>query len=595
LREEVLDRQHLREGNVTVAVKPKHVAILFRTLTHARDYLEALRRYEIPYLTEGEKHFYERQEIIDMVNLLRATADPHDQIALVGVLRSCLGGLTDRDLEQLARTRRLDYRLDPGREVAAAVPIYALLRDLHACLPTCTVAEAVEEVFSRAPLMELAAASMDGEQAVANLRKLRNLLVDLAARADVSWYGLVRTVAQRVAEPPDETESPLTEEGPEDPHADGAVRVLSIHKAKGLEFPVVILAELHRGKDGGRDRVFIKHDWCTGLVGVKAGETGTLTGVFLDAKLAERELAEQRRVLYVGMTRPRRRLILSAGIPSRRNRRGDSLLDLASQGFGVDFLNHDSATVKAGDHEVPLTIVAGKEVPLTRAGHESIWRESEEDLRTQQGLWESREQRWREAAEAVMFGTPTRIVKETDVQGSKVRRLPRGEDDDRGRQLGILVHRVLQSWDFSEEPGRLARQLAATGTGLPAGLCREAGEILAAFFGSDLYAELRRAIILGREVPFLMPWEASDARHSSLVTRHSSVMEGMIDLLYELDGELWVADYKTDRITEDDLHAMRDHYRPQVRIYAEAAAQALGVANVRAQLIFLRLGRAVEA
>jgi len=94
-----------------------------------------------------------------------------------------------------------------------------------------------------------------------------------------------------------------------------------------------------------------------------------------------------------------------------------------------------------------------------------------------------------------------------------------------------------------------------------------------------------------------MPWMASDARHSSLVTGHSSssVMEGMIDLLYELDGELWVADYKTDRITEDDLHAMRDHYRPQVRIYAEAAAQALGVANVRARLIFLRLGRAVEA
>src|SRR5262249_48603764 len=154
-------------------------------------------------------------------------------------------------------------------------------------------------------------ASVDAEQAVANLRKLRTLVMDLAARADVSWPSLIRGLTERVAELPDEAESPLADEGLEDGSHDGGVGGPSIHKGKGLEFPLVILAGLHRGKDGRRDRVFVKHDWASGLVGIRAGGVQTLAGLYIDAKLAEREQAEQRRVLYVAMTRAKRRLILS--------------------------------------------------------------------------------------------------------------------------------------------------------------------------------------------------------------------------------------------------------------------------------------------
>ena len=91
LREDVLDRDEIFEQSVPVKVKPRHVAILFRTLTEMRDYLEALRRHRIPCLTEGEKQFYERQEVIDAMNLLRAVVEPYDRLALVGVLRSSLG------------------------------------------------------------------------------------------------------------------------------------------------------------------------------------------------------------------------------------------------------------------------------------------------------------------------------------------------------------------------------------------------------------------------------------------------------------------------------------------------------------------------
>src|SRR5262249_35329777 len=86
-----------REGH-DGSLQPGHIALIFRKLTQAQVYLDALRRYDIAYITDGEKHFYRRQEIIDFVNLLRVIDNQHDTIGLVGILRSPLGGMTDRDL-----------------------------------------------------------------------------------------------------------------------------------------------------------------------------------------------------------------------------------------------------------------------------------------------------------------------------------------------------------------------------------------------------------------------------------------------------------------------------------------------------------------
>jgi ATP-dependent exoDNAse (exonuclease V) beta subunit len=77
------------------------VAVLFRKFTNAHVYLEAMHRRNIPYLTDGERHFYRRQEVIDLVNVLRVLTDPTDAIAIVGVLRSSLGGVPDQDIMEL--------------------------------------------------------------------------------------------------------------------------------------------------------------------------------------------------------------------------------------------------------------------------------------------------------------------------------------------------------------------------------------------------------------------------------------------------------------------------------------------------------------
>ncbi|HEX6825297.1 MAG TPA: UvrD-helicase domain-containing protein, partial [Nitrospiraceae bacterium] len=251
----ITDRDR-REG----PLQPGHIALIFRKLTQAQVYLDALRRYDIAYITDGEKHFYRRQEVIDLVNLLRVIDNPHDTIALVGILRSPLGGITDRDLLSLQQKEGLDYqhrdRLSAWNHPQAETVrrLYKVLAELHQLAPMRPVPDAIDLTFDRLPVLELAAASLHGEQAVANLRKVREMAEVLADRPHLTLTGFVDLMMTRVLEQPDEAESALTEQSLD------AVRVLTIHKAKGLEFPVVILPGLHQGSKNPRKGPSIHHD-----------------------------------------------------------------------------------------------------------------------------------------------------------------------------------------------------------------------------------------------------------------------------------------------------------------------------------------------
>jgi ATP-dependent helicase/nuclease subunit A len=133
--------------------------------------------------------------------------------------------------------------------------------------------------------------------------------------------------------------------------------------------------------------------------------------------------------------------------------------------------------------------------------------------------------------------------------------------------------------------------------GNPKAIMKEVRDVLKTFARSEAYAELRDATILGREVPFMMPW----ANHAEggvgggrLAGPPPTIMEGRIDLLYEKDGGLWVADYKTDRVAEADLPDRIEFYRPQAGAYTKAVRHAFGRTPAGFKLIFLRLGQSIQ-
>ena len=582
---EVLARWLMDEVLSRPSVKPGHVAMLFRKLTQADAYLDALRRHHIPYVIEGEKHFYRRQEVIDLVNLLRVVDHPHDEIALAGLLRSPLGGLTDRELYELKQAGHFNYlrarNLETWTHVrtSAVRRLYDHLAWLHRIMPVLPLPEAIELLFDRLPLLDLAAASLHGEQAVANLMKVKQMAASLADRPHMTLSGFVDLMISRLDEQPDESESPLAEESLE------AVHVLTIHKAKGLEFPIVVLPGLHQGSGRERSAPHVSYDWSSGTYGLTLEERRSLGSLLVQHKMRLREEAERRRVFYVGMTRAKELLLLSGGMTARSV--GETGFDLL-QGISLGEIGEASTDVlKIGRGTIPHRVVTAPERKRPRRRLEMKAGVALIDPREMVALWETRRARWTTVRETPQHLTPTSLGRGVVQGGRHV--APVRQDAAVSRLAGVVVHRLLEQWDFSQDPSKLLGQADAVlqaalepgNQSHAAAVAESVKDLLAAFGQSDVYARLQSSEILGREVPFIMPWG------------DRQVMEGVIDVVYRFDGALWVADYKTDAVSTDQAAGRAEQYRVQSEVYKAAVKQGLGT-EPRFHFFFLRCGAAIE-
>ena len=187
-------------------------------------------------------------------------------------------------------------------------------------------------------------------------------------------------------------------------------------------------------------------------------------------------------------------------------------------------------------------------------------------------------------------------------EGERTRKAGReGADAARSRLIGTLAHRVLAGWDFADDPRRMEERVEVVcRNGIPEewphereGITLEVQAMLGTFATSEPYEALRRATILGRELPFSIPWP-SLTPYPSPLTPPVCVMEGFIDVVYRLEGQVWIGDYKTDHVREDEMEQRADAYRVQALVYAEAVSRCLGLEKVGCKLVFLRNGRAVQ-
>lgn len=648
LRHEVIDKERLLLDGQRVTIQPCHIAVLFRTLTHVRTYVEVFRRHDLRCLTEGERHFFERQEVIDCVHVLRVLTNPQDRLAAVGVLRSPYGGCSDVEVEAIVR----QGFMEPWEEASSLQrlpPVFSVFRSLRETVHVLPVSEAVNRIFEEVPLAELAAAAGDGEQALANVDKLRDTILSMAGESGMTLREITRQLVRWADDPPDQAERPLIEEegppittvggGPPittvggGPQVQGeAIRLMSIHKAKGLEFPMVIVAGLHHDVDPRKEPVQASHDWLTDAVGLRLRDDANLEGIFIESKLEERQRAERVRLLYVAMTRAQRRLVLSAGVPRKGTIRKGSLLSLLMQGWGLDVTSLIE-TETVDDVPVDVTVLPARLVGRRHVQRTpSRLRPAPPDRSEHQRAWAAWMNRMKETRETPLFLSPKRVAHSPPdhVSGrvrpsparrkGRTRKVPNDQGTsrvsprkdhagptlpDRQAVVGTLAHRVLQDWDFSADPSAFAGRiehccqayLTDKGDADVQSLCEELRDVFEHFVESEPYAVLREAEILGREVPFAVPWDRTRdqaGRVPDQTADSSCVMEGVIDVIYRRDRQIWLADYKTHHVDESSLDRVVQEHRTTVQVYQRGAAFALGGVPIRTQLIFLRSGRSVE-
>ncbi|HEV7744503.1 MAG TPA: UvrD-helicase domain-containing protein [Pyrinomonadaceae bacterium] len=314
-------------------VKYSDIALLFRAMTQVGMYESIFRRANIPYQTVLGRGFYERAEIKDLIQLLRFLDNKTDELALAAVLRSPLGGISDNallalrcapaldevdvgdPLRHFTQTRRLYLALRRHRDIAyisddehelldrAADLIKGLIARQHHYSLSTLLRFAVE----RSEFAPVIAATFDGAQRLANVQRL----FTLAERFERSGAHLIRDFVRYVEE--FEAIGSRESEGQID-EATNAVKLMTIHQAKGLEFPIVIIPDLQRWSRPPDNWVLLDRQHGLTLK-VPDGRGGSplagLTFTRFEKRHALREQFESMRLLYVAATRAQDRLILS--------------------------------------------------------------------------------------------------------------------------------------------------------------------------------------------------------------------------------------------------------------------------------------------
>ncbi|MFP5262345.1 MAG: UvrD-helicase domain-containing protein [Blastocatellia bacterium] len=312
-------------------------AILFQASTHFEIYEQALADAGIPYVTVAGRGFYDRQEITDVMNLLAFLVSPNDSLRLAAALRSPMFGLSDETLFGLRHERRtlwkslcdegLEHAGDQAEAVAFARETLKRLRAIAGRESAARIITAgVEETGYLATLMALP----HGERRRANVEKY---IEQAHALPSITLSELVgRTADLRFME---------VREGEATVEEAGAVRLMTVHKSKGLEFPIVWLADASSRGGRDKDRVAAHPDY-----GVSVNvESDIIEGAGESLRAASFEMlrrveesmdrAEKKRLLYVAATRAKDHLIISGAAGCGRGP-GDNWLGRVLTALGVD-------------------------------------------------------------------------------------------------------------------------------------------------------------------------------------------------------------------------------------------------------------------
>ena len=625
----------------TRPVRPSDVVILLRSPnTVLRHYARALGERDILWEAEGGGDFFGSTEISVALSLLQIVDNPRQDVPLISVLRSPVYGFSaDRLAEIRAASPDTDFyaalEADDGEDSRAFL---AELDDLRFGSGDMSSHQLLWHIYDRTNLLGIFGAMEEGEARQGNLLALAELARQFEGAGHKGLFRFL-TYLTRLRE----NGNTLTPPTPG--RTGGGVRIMSIHKSKGLEFPVVLLCGLARRlnrEDMSRPILFHPKLGVgpKGLDVERGIEYPTLARMAVARQLEREMMAEELRLLYVAMTRAKEKLILSVALTGGgkdlEKLAGDSgypvdpQVLLACQSVGQWVLLHALCRPEAG----ALRRAAGQEVAIPEAPLGPQW-----DIRFVDGtaLTQAPPRRWmapeREIEENEDWTDLTGLLRWTYPHGAEVaipskltatqlkgRALdeeaaeeaprpsrplsfgrPRFAAEELGltaAQRGTALHQVLQYIDFERsetvegvraEISRLVEQQYIT---------PQQGEAvdpapIAAFFQSDLGQDLLSSVSLRREFKFSI-LEPAHRYYPQAGEGEQVLFQGVVDCYYETLEGITVVDFKTDRVTKATLAHRAEHYRPQLEAYSRALEEITGKRVIRRVLWFFALGRSVD-
>ena len=560
------------------------IAVLVRSRTDIERYTNIFDAHAIPYHLDSGRGFFARPEVRDLTNILMAVDDPTDEVAVMSALKTPVASASDQELFDYVYSRddgklarfTLDDNAVPAEYDGPLCDGFARLRELREGLRNRSLPQFVEFVLRKSRLLDAQFAhARHGDDRAANLLMLVHRAADFVEAADDSLRPFVQWLSQRREQDLSEAESATSEA------VDQVVRILTIHQAKGLEFPIVIVPKLG---DQGRDSTQIMvnrgsdaPDSFEIQVGPRA--EGFRTVGFDPERESAHAEAEFRRLLYVASTRAEDWLILPHYLAATMRRPNfasfleeplhtasrDHVLELPPDRF--DAFEPPTLEPTPVPHERIIaawgkrrgTALAAGEINLTTAAPSQAGHDPEKSARELRAG----------ADEADDDATPA----------ERPDYIPPASTRDNAMQRGIAIHRALALADLADINASvdIARQVAAEHSLNSDDLAAEIERTL----NSDLMLRAAQAAIRHVELPLVQARSGAD---DGAIT----ITEGVADLAFR-DAHGWVVvDFKSDRSRDTERTA---GYQQQVRTYAEMLA-ATGERVSEAHLLFTHSGHA---
>lgn len=603
------EKRPLEYGDIAILMRAGNAA--------APTYSRALTDAGIPVSVGQGGRFFEAPEISAVVCLLAVIDNPHQDIPLIAVLRSPFMGFSADELSEIrAKERKSDFWTAftlAAEDNAKYAQCLDTIRSFREGAHDMELGELLRRIYTELNVPAICSAMSDGAERTSRLTRL----LGLAKRFEATGYKSLHRFVLWLGT--------LRERGiePASLGTGNAVQIMTVHKSKGLEFPVVFLCDTGRRfmRSDGRAPAVIHPELGFGLkvTDVKRGvEYPSLAMNAIKMRSERESMSEEMRLLYVAMTRAKERLIMTAAVkePEAKLQKLQSATVypvspetlISAQSMSIWLMQ---ALLSDTEGRIKLTI--SREEPRAISGGDDASEEMtpQADPQITQRLKDNLAYRYPfESAKLLpskITATELKQAFEPDPEAQSLVKLSkktfrtpdfmREEKRLTGAEKGVATHTLLQYIDYSKavsiegieaETKRLIsskhlseRQAQAVDK-----------EAVYKLFSSELGRRIMNADKLMREFKFslLCPAESFFLGGAG----ESVLLQGVIDCCIEENGELTVIDYKTDRVSGAAMSERAESYESQVKAYAMAINRMTGKPVKECVLYFLHTGQAVR-
>jgi ATP-dependent helicase/nuclease subunit A len=580
------------------------IAVLCRKRKSFSELEKKFAEYKVPFNIMGGKEFYQRQSVYDIYNYFSFLLENNNDTALIGILRSPFFAFTDDDIYELSLYEGWTYwqKIIKIKDIDLRWgKIYLILNENTLLSRDLDISFLLRKILRESNFLAVMASRQDGMQETANIEKLISLTADFMREGYKTLYDYVNYLKLSIAEKDDEPQASISEES-------NAVKIMTLHQAKGLEYPVIVLYKCNettqktivKTKKIHADKIFglltkmpLHEDYYTPYLSTSIN---SLSDYISDKK----DMAETKRLFYVGITRAKDHLIISFESKENAKLQNGSFAWMLQKGMDIDFEKDLFTTsgslsflINQGENylnkeiTLPLNIPIIKDInvaspvlnvsPLLNKKYTKI--DPIEDHISGEIISATRFSIFSQCPMKyfLRFEVGLNLINEN------IPHLDINTNDDNyeidSTLKGKIIHSLLEK-DIKQEELLNYATLIIEKEKIPPGgkenLLDDILKDLNKYYSSEKYKELNSALNFKNEFEIYHKMD-------------EFYLYGRIDKVLINDKKITIIDYKTDKITSKDVKARSAQYLSQVKFYSYMLSRLNPhIQNYELQIVFIK-------